>query len=173
MAVKVTFYGKSNEFGRFLVKIAMKYPENLLKLLRHQFFAMYHRFKYFSLVSATLLFSLVSPLQLASNFKSSPAIAQNVPPLDSGIPERNLVREQNPIDPSHLPWVVVSQNRNQLVPLPVRTKISDLFTSQGLSPISCSNSQVVIISVNNLYVACATPNANFPPGTYQATIPNL
>lgn len=145
----------------------------LLYSVKYEFFAMYHRFKYFSLVSATLLFSLVSPVQVASNLKSSPAIAQNIPPSDSGVPQRNLLTEQNAIDPLRLPWVVVSQNRNQLVPLPVRDKISNLFTTQGLSPVSCSNSPIVIISVNNLYVACASPNPNFPAGNYQANIPNL
>lgn len=88
-------------------------------------------------------------------------------------PDRTVLRDDDKNNPIELPWVIVSKNRNQAVPLPVSNKISTFFLSKGLSPVSCSTQPVVIMTVNNIYVACASPTSNFPPGNYNATIPDL
>ncbi|MFB2969173.1 tetratricopeptide repeat protein [Aerosakkonema sp. BLCC-F183] len=85
----------------------------------------------------------------------------------------NIIGNDNKNNFNQLPWILVSQNRNQIVPVPVTSKISDFFTSRALNPISCSTNPVTIMLVNNLYIACASPSPNFPAGTYNVTLPGL
>lgn len=124
---------------------------------------MHLNLKYLTILGATLLAQL-------ANFHS---LAQNFPPSDSSDRDRNVPSNNTTNNKPQLPWVLVSQNPTRTVPPSVSAKISVLFTNNGLTPISCSTNPAVIISINNLYVACASPNPNFPPGTYNATIPEI
>ncbi|MGA9379043.1 MAG: hypothetical protein WBV73_09765, partial [Phormidium sp.] len=90
------------------------------------------------------------------------------------IPQGNILRDDDrQINQTRLPWVLVSNQPNQVVPLTVSNKISGFLTKEGLTPVSCSANQVVIIYINNKYVACTSPTTKFPPGTYNTTIPDL
>ena len=131
--------------------------------------------KYLNSITKSILISLIFSTVTSSKL---PAQTQTptAPHLPNSLiltPPENAITPNENKNPSSLPWLVVSRKPNQIVPVPASTKISDLFTTQGLTPISCSFSQIVIITVNNLYIACASPNSTFPPGNYTVTIPDL
>ena len=103
-------------------------------------------------------------------------INQNQPSVSPPIriPQGNILRDDDrQINQIQLPWVLVSNQPNQVVPLAVTNKISGFLAKEGLTPISCSTNPVVIISINNKYVACSSPTTKFAPGTYNTTIPDL
>jgi hypothetical protein len=96
------------------------------------------------------------------------------PPSPINLPQGTILRDDDrQINQTQLPWLLFSNQRNQTVPLTIRDKISVFLTREGLTPVSCSSNSVVIISVNNIYVACTSPTEKFPPGTYNTNIPNL
>lgn len=101
---------------------------------------------------------------------------QNQPSLSPPIriPQGNVLRDdERPLNQTQLPWVLFSNQPNQVVPSTITRKISGFLTKEGLTPISCSTNPVVIISINNNYVACSSPTIKFPPGTYNTNIPDL
>ncbi|MFB2937804.1 hypothetical protein ACE1B6_21355 [Aerosakkonemataceae cyanobacterium BLCC-F154] len=89
-------------------------------------------------------------------------------------PGGNMLRDDDTtINQTQLPWVLVSNQPNQVVSLAVTNKISGFLVKEGLTPVSCSTNPVVIMYVNNKYVACSSPTTQFPPGTYTTNIPDL
>lgn len=123
---------------------------------------MYWHSQYISFVSATLILWLValSPAKLYAGWL--------------GVPQGNMLRDDDrQINQTQLPWVLISNQPNEVIPLDVTNKISGFLIKEGLTPISCSTNPVVIISVNNRYVACSSPTTKFPPGTYNTIIPDL
>ncbi|MFB2897123.1 hypothetical protein ACE1CI_29765 [Aerosakkonemataceae cyanobacterium BLCC-F50] len=130
---------------------------------------MYWHSQYISLVS-TIFF-----LWLANLSQTNKLYAQtNLPPSPSQALEGNILREdERQINQTQLPWVIVSNQPNLVIPFAVTNKISAFFTKEGLTPVSCSTNPVVVISVNNKYVACSSPTTKFPPGTYNTNIPDL
>lgn len=133
---------------------------------------MYAYPKYLRLLSGTALLFLAVQMPPALNFWNSKAVAQSSPSPDVLVPNSTLQNEA-PSNLNQLPWLLVAQNRHQAVPIPVTAKVSTFLTSNGLTPVSCSKNLVVIISINNLYVACASPNSNFPPGNYNVNLPEI
>lgn len=130
---------------------------------------MYWHSQHISLVSAILF------LWLASLSQTNKLSAQtNLPPSPSRALDSNILRDdERQINQTQLPWVIVSNQPNQVIPFAVTNKISAFFTKEGLSPVSCSTNPVVVISVNNKYIACSSPTTKFPPGTYNTTIADL
>lgn len=103
-------------------------------------------------------------------------INQNQPSLSPPIrvPQGNILRDdERQLNQIQLPWVLISNQPDQAVPSAVTNKISGFFTKEGLTPVSCSNNPVVIISINNKYIACSSPTRKFPPGTYNTNIRDL
>lgn len=101
--------------------------------------------------------------------RSQPSLS---PPIT--LPQGNILRDdERQINQTQLPWVLVSNQPNEVVSLNVRNEISRFLAKEGLTPVSCSTNPVVVISVNNKYVACSSPTTKFPPGTYNTTIPAL
>ncbi|OKH37304.1 hypothetical protein NIES2119_13700 [[Phormidium ambiguum] IAM M-71] len=101
---------------------------------------------------------------------------QNQPSLSPPIriPQGNVLRDdERQSNQTQLPWILISNQPNQAVPSTVTNTISGFLTKEGLTPISCSTNPVVIISINNKYIACSSPTIKFPPGTYNTTIRDL
>jgi len=123
---------------------------------------MYWHSQYINLVSAIFIFSL-AVLSQAKLYAQT-----NSPPTP------NILRDNDrTINQTQLPWVLVSNQPNQVIPVAVSNKISSFLTKEGLTPISCSTNSVVIISINSKYIACTSPTTKFLPGTYNTTIPDL
>lgn len=129
---------------------------------------MYWHPQYFSFVTATLILwlAVLSQAKLSAQTNSSPSPR---PALNGNI----LRDDDRTINQTQLPWVLVSNQPKEVIPLAVTNKISNFLLKEGLTPVSCSTSPIVIISVNNKYVACSSPTTKFPPGTYNTTIPDL
>jgi len=129
---------------------------------------MYSHLKFLSFVNATLLFWLVSVVKTDNLQAQEPLLHPG------SVPQGTVLRDDDKItNQTQLPWVVVSNQPNQGVPQPVSTKISALFTKEGLTPVSCSTNPVVIITINNIYIACASPTSKFPSGSYNANLPDI
>ncbi|MBE9227037.1 hypothetical protein IQ264_16535 [Phormidium sp. LEGE 05292] len=112
--------------------------------------------------------------RIINQTQSPPPVPTPTPPRPISVPEGNILRDdERQINQTQLPWVLVSNQPNQEVSLVVTNKISGFLTKEGLTPISCSTNPVVVISINNKYVACSSPTIKFPPGTYNTNIPDL
>lgn len=101
---------------------------------------------------------------------------QNQPSLSPPIriPQGNVLRDdERPLNQTQLPWVLFSNQPNQAVPSAVTNTISGFLTKEGLTPVSCSANPVVIIAINNKYIACSSPTTKFPAGTYNTNIADL
>ncbi|MFB2835229.1 hypothetical protein [Floridanema evergladense] len=103
--------------------------------------------------------------------QSSPTV--NIP-LPGPAPQGNILRDdERQINQTQLPWVLVSNQPTQAISVSVTNKISSFLAKEGLTPVSCSTNPVVVISINNKYLACSTPTTKFPPGAYNTNIPDL
>ncbi|HEY9295834.1 MAG TPA: hypothetical protein VIQ31_05575, partial [Phormidium sp.] len=92
---------------------------------------MYWHPKYINLVNVTLLLCLAA-------FSQTKLYAQtNSPTRPSQVLDGNLLRDDDrTINQTQLPWVLVSNQPNQVIPLAVRNKISMFLAKEGLTPIS-------------------------------------
>lgn len=129
---------------------------------------MYWHSKYISFVSATLIL-WVAAFSQTKLYAQVNSIHQLSPAFNGNV----LRDDEQQINQTQLPWVLLSNQPNQVVPLTITNKISGFLNKENLTPISCSTNRVVIIYINNKYVACTSPTTKFPPGTYNTNIPDL